>query len=204
MKLYYSPGTCSLAPHILLRETELPFSLERVDIGTHRLADGTDYYTVNPRGQVPFLELDDGTHLSEGSVIAQYIADRAKATRLMPVAGSMERYRAMEWQNYVSSEIHKAFTPLFNSAIDPKSKQVLAAKLRGKYEWLDGQLARQPFLGGDEPNAADFYLFVVTIWAPSVGLDLSDLANVQRFQNAMTGRTSVRSAMVAEGLRAAA
>jgi len=202
MKLFYSPGACSLAPHIVLREAGLPFALERVDTGKHLTASGADYYAINPKGQVPLLELDDGQRLSEGPVIAQYIADLAANTTLVPAAGSMARYRVAEWQNYVTSELHKGFTPLFNPALDAGAKKTLSAVLRKKYEWVDSRLSDTRFLTGDSFTAADAYLFTVTGWARHVGLELSDLRHLQRFIAAVGERAAVRQALKAEGLAA--
>lgn len=202
MKLFFSPGACSLAPHIVLRESDSAFSLEKVDTARHLTADGTDYYTVNPKGQVPLLVLDDGATLSEGPVIAQYIADQAANTTLMPVAGSLERYRVMEWQNYVTSELHKSFTPLFNASFELAAKTLHAALLRKKYEWVNARLADTHYLTGEDFTVADAYLFTVTGWAKYVQLDLSDLVNLQRFLSRVAARPAVRAAMQAEGLLA--
>ena len=203
MKLYFSPGACSLAPHIVLREAGLSATLVKVDLATHRTADGADFYAVTAKGQVPLLELDDGTRLSEGPVIAQYLADSAGAVSLMPAAGTLARYRVMEWQNFVTSELHKGFTPLFDAEVNTEAKQRLASVLMKKLRWVDGQLADPaggPFLTGAGFTAADAYLFVVTGWAPHVGLDLSALPNLQRFRAAVAERPAVREAMRAEGL----
>ena len=202
MKLFFSPGACSLAPHIVLREAALPFTLERVDTAKHLTEHGADYYAVNPKGQVPLLELDDGARLSEGPVIAQFIADRAAAETLVPAAGTLARYRVMEWQNYVSTELHKSFTPLFADGLDAAAKGTLAARLRKKYEWVDAQLADGTFLTGDTFTAADAYLFVVTNWARYVGLEIGDLAHLEAFMTRVASRPTVREAMRAEGLLA--
>jgi len=202
MKLYFSPGACSLAPHIVLRETKSAFTLEKVDTGAHKLADGSDYYAVNQRGQVPVLELDAGGRLTEGPIIVQFIADKAGRTDLMPAAGTMERYRVMEWQNFVTSELHKGFSPLFNKALDAEAKKLLSAALLKKYGWLDAQLAGKKFLTGDTFTAADAYLFTVTNWTAYVGLDVSGLSNVQAFMKRVAERPAVREAMAAEGLGA--
>ncbi len=200
MKLYYSPAACSLAPHIVLREAALPFTLHKVDTERHVTADGGDYYAINSKGQVPVLELDDGTRLSEGPVITQFVADLANASALMPAAGTIERYRVMEWQNYVSTELHKSFTPLFADGLDAAAKGTLAARLRKKYEWVDGQLDGKSYLTGDVFTAADAYLFAVTGWARFVKLDLSDLPHLKAFMNRVGQRPAVREAMRAEGL----
>lgn len=200
MKLYFSPAACSLSPHILLRECGLPFDLEKVDTARHQTADGQDFYAINSKGQVPVLELDDGARLTEGPVIAQYIADQAQATQLMPAAGTLERYRVMEWQNYVSTELHKSFTPLFHTDLDTNAKAALAALLRKKMEWLDAQLQHGPYLTGEHFTAADAYLFVVLGWAKFVKLDISDLVHLQAFMRRVAARPAVQAAMRAEGL----
>ncbi|KRD46731.1 glutathione S-transferase [Acidovorax sp. Root275] len=200
MKLYFSPAACSLSPHILLLECGLPFALEKVDTARHQTADGQDFYAINPKGQVPVLELDDGSRLTEGPVIAQYIADQARATQLMPAAGTRARYRVMEWQNYVSTELHKSFTPLFHAGLDDNAKAALAALLRKKMEWLDAQLQDGNYLTGEHFTAADAYLFVVLGWAKFVKLDISDLAHLQAFMRRVAARPAVQAAMRAEGL----
>lgn len=203
MKLYACPGTCSLAPHILLRETGLPFELVPVDIGTHRTADGRNYYEISSRGQVPALQLDSGELLTEGPVIAQYIADRAGDRVLMPEPGTLARYRVMEWQNYISSELHKSFTPLFSGDFDAAARAVHARRLRGRFEWVDAQFAQRSFLTGGSFTAADAYLYVVSGWARLVNLDLSDLRNLQAFMARVSERPSVQAALQAETRRAA-
>ena len=202
MKLFFSPGACSLAPHIVLREAGTAFVLEKVDTAKHVTAVGGDYYAINSKGQVPVLELDDGTRLTEGPVIAQFIADHAGKTSLMPAAASIARYRVMEWQNYITSELHKSFTPLFNPEFDAPAKSLHAKLLRKKYEWVDRQLADSKYLTGEDFTAADAYLFTVTGWAKHVNLNLSDLPNLQRFLASVAARPAVREAMRAEGLRA--
>jgi glutathione S-transferase len=200
MKLYFSPGACSLAPHIVLREAGLPFTLEKVDVAKHVLASGGDYFAINAKGQVPVLELDGGERLTEGPVIAQYIADQAGNTTLMPAAGTLARYRVMAWQNHITSELHKSFSPLFTPAFDATAKALHSQLLRKKYEWVDSQLAATPFLTGDSFTAADAYLFTVTGWAKYVGLDLSDLPHLQAFLARVASRPAVQAAMKAEGL----
>lgn len=200
LKLYFSPGACSLAPHIVLREIGADFTLAKVDTGSHRTADGQDFYAINPKGQVPLLELHDGTRLSEGPVISQFIADRANASALMPPAGSLARYRVMEWQNYITSELHKSFTPLFHAGLDVSAKKTLAAILRKKLEWVDAQLAGKSYLTGETFSAADAYLFVVLGWAKYVQLDIADLKAVNAFIARVTARPAVQAALKAEGL----
>jgi glutathione S-transferase len=203
MKLYYSPGACSLAPHILLCEATLPHTLIKVDTATHLTADGIDFYTINPKGHVPVLDIDDGQRLTEGPVIAQFIADHARRDDLMPAAGSMARYRVMEWQNYITSELHKSFAPLFNPAFDGPAKAIFAAILRKKFGWVSEQLRGKSYLTGENFTAADAYLFTVAGWAKHVGLDLSDVEHVQAFLKRVAARPAVQEAMTAEGLREA-
>lgn len=200
MKLYFSPGACSLTPHIVLREAGLPFSLVKVDTATHKTEHGVDFYTINPKGYVPLLELDDGQLLSEGPVIAQYVADRAKRSDLMPEAGTMARYRVMEWQSYITSELHKSFSPLFNPAFDSATKTLFADGLRKKFGWVSSQLRGRQYLTGDSFTAADAYLFTVAGWSKYVGLDLSDCEHLQAFLARVAERPAVREAMKAEGL----
>jgi glutathione S-transferase len=202
MKLYYAPAACSLAPHIVLREAGLAFELVKVDTARHVTANGSDFYDVNAKGQVPVLELEDGTRLTEGPVIAQFIADSAGALSLMPAAGTLERYRVMEWQNYITSELHKSFTPLFHDDVDGNAKVALAGVLRRKLAWLDDQLAAHPYLTGEEFTAADAYLFVVLGWARFVKLDIADLSYLQAYIARVAARPAVREAMRAEGLLA--
>jgi glutathione S-transferase len=201
VKLYYSRGACSLTPHILLRETGLPFTLERMEPATHKTEHGADFFAVNAKGYVPVLELDDGQHLTEGPVICQYICDVAGRTDLMPAAGTMARYRVMEWQGYVNSELHKAFSPLFNPTLSADVKATFAAALRRKYEWVAGELEGKNHLTGDAFTAADAYLFNVTRWARAVKLELGDLAPIGTFMERTLARPSVGEAFRAEGLR---
>jgi len=201
VKLYYSRGACSLTPHILLRDTGLPFTLERVDTTTHRTEHDVDFHAINAKGYVPLLELDGGERLTEGPVICQYICDLAQRTDLMPAAGTLPRYRVMEWQGYVNSEIHKAFSLLFNPTLEAGAKTAFAAALRRKYEWIATQLAGREYLTGSAFTAADAYLFNVTRWARLVKLDLSDLPPVTAFMERTLTRPAVLAAFKAEGLR---
>jgi glutathione S-transferase len=200
MKLYYSPGACSLSPHIVLHETGLPHEAVLASTKTHQLQDGTDYYTLNPKGYVPLLELDSGERISEGPVIVQYIADQVPASRLIPAAGTLARYRVMEWLNFIGTELHKTYSPLFNPALSDDAKAVFRAKLVERFTWVDGQLAGKSYLSGDAFCVADAYLFTVTNWAPRVGVDISQLANVAAFMTRVGQRPAVQAAMKAEGL----
>ena len=200
MKLYYSPGACSLSPHIVLRESGLAFEPVLASTKTHQLADGTDYYTINPKGYVPLLELDNGERLSEGPAIVQYIADRVPAKNLAPANGTMARYRLQEWLNFVTSELHKGIGGLFNPAMPEDGKAVMRAKALSKLQWVDGQLEGKQYLMGDSFSIADAYLFTVTTWTAHTGIDISGLKNLGAFQARMAGRPAVQAALKAEGL----
>jgi glutathione S-transferase len=200
MKLYYSTGACSLSPHIALHEAGLAFELVLASTKTHKLLDGTDYYGINPKGYVPLLELDDGQRLSEVPVILQYIADQAPAKQLVPPAGSWERYRQQEWLNFITSELHKSFGPLFYPTMPDEAKAQFRAKLGERLGWVDGQLAGKSFLMGETFTVADIYLFNVTNWAGLVGVDIGGLANLQAFRARVAARPAVHAAMKAEGL----
>ena len=200
MKLYYSNGACSLSPHIVLRESGLPFTLVRASTKTHALDDGTDYYTINPKGSVPLLELDNGERLTEGPAIVQYIADQAPDKQLAPANGSFERYRVQEWLNFITSELHKGYSPLFRPTTPEDFKPVLREALLKKYEFVDSRLAGKQYLMGDHFSVPDAYLFTVTSWAKHVGLDLSKLDNLNAFMARMAARPSVQAALEAEGL----
>jgi glutathione S-transferase len=200
MKLYYSPGACSLASHIALCEAGVKFDLVKAALKTHTLADGSDYYQVTAKGQVPLLELDDGARLSEGPAILQYIADHAPASGLAPAAGTTERYRVMEWLNFITSELHKGFSPLFNAAMPQEAKEIFVARLKDKYAFVDAKLEGKDYLMGQQFSIADAYLFTVTNWAPNVGVDLTGFKNVEAFGARMKARPAVQDAMKAEGL----
>lgn len=200
MKLFFTPGVCSLAPHIVLREAGFDPALVRVDLATHRTADGTDFYSITAKGQVPLLELDDGSRLSEGSAISQYVADRV-GNDLLPGIGDPRRYRVLEWQNYVGTELHKAFAPLFYPAFDDHAKQVARSVLRRRFEWVDAQLGKGgPYLLGDAFCIADAYLFTVASWTkrPGVGINLSDLGYLQATLRQIGERPAVRATLAAE------
>lgn len=200
MKLYYSAGACSLSPHIVLHEAGLPFEAISAPTKTHRLADGTDYYTINPLGYVPLLVLDDGRQLHEGPAIVQYIADLVPAKQLAPANGTFERYKLQEWLNFISTEVHKGFSPLFNPATPADFKATLAQRLLDRLKWVDGELAGKDYLLGTAFSVADAYLFVTTNWCPYVGLDIAGLAHLQAFRARMAARPAVVQAMKAEGL----
>jgi len=200
MKLYYSPGACSLSPHIALREAGLPFQLVMASTKTKKLADGSDYLAINPKGQVPLLELDDGERLSEGPAIIQYIADQAPASGLAPAAGTMARYRLQEWLNYITSELHKGFSPLFNPATPEDYKPLVRTRLGNQFAWVDKQLEGRSYLLGDSFTVADGYLFTVAGWGKYVDVDISGLPNLIAYLARVAARPAVQEAMKAEGL----
>jgi len=200
MKLYYSPGACSLSPHIALHEAGLPFEAVPAPTKTHQLPDGTDYYTINPLGYVPLLELDNGERLREGPAIVQYIADQVPQKNLAPANGTMARYRLQEWLTFIGTEIHKGFSPLFNPATPEEFKTATKTKLSQRLAWVDSQLAGQQYLMGENFTVADGYLFTVTNWAPRVGVDITGLANLVAYRERVGARPAVQAAMKAEGL----
>ncbi len=200
MKLYYTPGTCSLVPHLLLRETGSDFRLARVDLRHHRVEGEGDLAKVNPKRKVPVLVLEDGRRLTEGPVIAQYIVERAGVPDLLPAPGDPGRYAVLEWQAYISSELHKSFSPLFNPRIGADARQVFLAELAGRFAWVDAQLAGREYLATGRFTLADAYLFTVGGWAGLVGLDLSGLAHLQAHRARIGARPAVQAALQAEGL----
>lgn len=199
MKLYFSPGACSLAPHIALHELGAPFTALKVDLKTHKVADGTDYYAVNPKGYVPTLELDNGERLTEAAVVLQYIADRKPGT-LAPAFGTMERYRLMEWLNFISTEVHKQFAPLWYPTTPDATKEAQKAKLASRFDVISKTLAKQPYLTGESFTIADAYLFTVVNWSGTLGVDLSRWPALQQFQTRVAARPKVQQAMREEGL----
>ena len=199
MKLYYSPGACSLSPHIVLEEAGLPYEPVLASTKTHKLADGTDYYTINPKGYVPLLELDNGERLSEGPAIVQYIADLAPAKNLAPANGTMARYRLQEWLNFVTSEIHKGFSPLFKPAVPEEFKAMQRKKLVERFTWLDGELKGKSWLMGDTFTVADGYLYTVANWCQFAGVDIAGLANLGAYLQRVAARPAVQQARRTEG-----
>lgn len=200
MKLYYSPGACSLAPHIALHESGLPFTAVQVSTKTHKLQDGTDYYSINPLGYVPLLELAGGIQLTEVPALVQYIADQVPHKQLAPANGTLARYQLQSWLNFIGTELHKGFGLLFNPATPADYKPVVIERLRSRLAWVDQQLADKPYLMGETFSVADTYLFTVTGWAGLVKVDLSDLKNIASFRQRMSARPGVQAALRAEGL----
>lgn len=201
MRLYYSPGACSLASHIVLRETGANFSLARINTNTHLLEDGTDFYAIAPKGQVPLLETGDGHRISEGPIVMQFIADQMGASSLLPPNGAMARIKVLEWCNYLTSEIHKSFTPIFHGLVDATATEILKGALKKKLVFLDSQLKDKGHLTGDPFTIADAYLFVLLNWTAPIKLDISDLAHLKAFMLRVATRPAVQEAMKAEGLR---
>ncbi|MGP0095315.1 MAG: glutathione transferase GstA [Xanthobacteraceae bacterium] len=200
MKLYFSPGACSLSPHIVLRETGSKFELEQVDNRAKKTRSGADFWEVNPKGQVPVLLLDNGEKLTEGPVIVQYIADKNPASGLLPAPGGMERYRVQEWLNFVASELHKSFGPLFRPTTPDAFKTISKENLAGRFAYLDKQLAGRQYLMGDKFTVADAYLFTVLNWSKRVEIDLGQWPNVTAYVARVAARPKVQEAMKAEGL----
>jgi len=200
MKLYYSPGACSQAPHILLHETGLAHDAARVDLRSKTLEDGSSYLQINPKGAVPALELDNGEVLTEGPAIVQYLADQKGNTQLAPANGTLARARLQEMLNYITSEIHKTYSPLFKDDTPEATREERKAYLQRRYEYIERILAKQQWLLGEHFTVADAYLFTVTRWAAAVKLDLSGYPALLAFQERIAKRPGVQAAMLSEGL----
>jgi glutathione S-transferase len=200
MKLYYSPGACSLSPHIVLREAGLAFEPVLASTKSHKLQDGTDYYSVNPLGYVPMLELDDGTRLREGPAIVQYIADQVPTKNLAPANGTLPRYRLQEWLTFIGTEIHKTYSPLFNPATPEEAKTIFRDKLMARFKWVNGELAGKDYVMGNTFSVADAYLYVMGRWAKPMNLDLSGFPNLMAHHERVAARPAVQEALKAEGL----
>ena len=200
MKLYYSPGACSLAPHIVLNELGQPYDLEKVDLRAKTTETGADFTAINPKGQVPTLELAKGEVLTEVATILQYLSDKAKDSKLLPAFGSMERYRAMETLNFVASELHKGIGGLFNPAMPEDGKKASIARVSPHPGWLDKQLANRPYLLGNSYSVADAYAFTVLGWTRHVNIDLSPYAHIVAYLDRVGQRPAVQAALKKEGL----
>jgi glutathione S-transferase len=198
MKLYYFTGACSLASNISLREAGLPFELVKVDRRTRKAADGLDYNEVNPKGYVPALTLDNGEVLTENVAVLQYIADRNPAAKLAPAAGTMERYRLVEWLAFISSEIHKSFSPLFREDAHDEVKQYARKLLSGRLDYLNRAIGNRPFLMGEQFTVADAYLFTVLGWGRYVNVDLGQWLQLQRYVERVGARPHVIEALESE------
>jgi glutathione S-transferase len=200
MKLYFAPGACSLSPHIVARELGIPFELKKVNTKEKTIEGGGDYWQVNPRGYVPALELDNGQVLTEGPAIVQYLADQKPDAGLAPKNGTIERYRVQEWLNFLTSEIHKQFSPLFKPNTPEDYKPIAKQNIATRFDWLDKQLEGKEYLTGKQFTVADAYLFVLTNWTKPTQIDLSKWPNIAAFQKRVAARPKVKEAMQAEGL----
>ena len=200
MKLYYSPGACSLSPHIVSREAGIPLDLQKVSTKDKTMEGGGDYWQVNGKGYVPALKLDDGQVLTEGPAIVQYLADRKPESGLAPKNGTPERYRLQEWLNFITAEIHKGFSPLFRPTTPDEYKTISKENLAKRFDWLDQQLKGKDYLMGKTFTVADAYLFVVLGWTKPTGIDLARWPNLAAYHARVAARPKVKEAMVAEGL----
>ncbi|WP_426444948.1 glutathione transferase GstA [Siccibacter colletis] len=198
MKLFYKPGACSFSPHIVLREAGVDFTLVKVDLMTKRLENGEDYFAINPKGQVPALQLDDGTLLTEGLAIVQYLADTVPDRQLLAPTGSITRYQALEWLTYIATEFHKGFTPLFRPDTPEDYKPVARALLEKKLAYINESLEGKQWLVGTRFSVADAYLFTVLRWAPHVGLTLDGYSNITAYMARVEARPAVAAALAAE------
>ena len=200
MKLYYSQGACSLSPHIVAKEAGIDLALEKVNTKLHTYDGGADYYSVNPKGYVPALEIKAGDILTEGPAIVQYLADRKPESGLAPKPGTMERVRVQEWLNFTTSEIHKTFSPLFSPDTPEDYKELARKKLRARFDWLSKEIGDREFLVGNHYTVADGYLFVVLGWTDHVGLKLADWPALKAWHARIAQRPAVQKALKEEGL----
>jgi len=198
MKLYYSPGACSMNPHIMLREAGLKFDLVKVELSTHKTADGKDFYGINPKGYVPALELDNGQVLTENPAIVQYIADQKPETKLAPANGTLERYRLQEWLGFISTELHKTFSPLWNPNTSEGEKKAIHEKLTKRFEFIVKNLEGKQYLMGDHFTAPDAYVFVMLQWAQFQKLDLSKYPSLKAYGDRIAARPAVQATLAAE------
>ena len=204
MKLYYSPGACSLSPHIALLEAGLPYDLVKVDLRVKKLENGDDFLKVNPKGQVPALALDSGELVTEGPVIVQMIADKAAGKNLAPARDSAERYKMLEWLNYITAELHKNFGPMFSPVLPDETKAFFKDRVMGKFKYVDGALAGHDYLMGKQFTVADAYLFTMLCWADRMNFDLSGLPTLLAYKARVAARPKVQEALAKEGLLKAA
>jgi len=200
MKLYYSPGACSLAPHIMIREAGLPADIVKVDLGTKKTEKGDDFSKINPKGYVPTVQLDNGQVMTEVAVLLQYIADQKPEAKLIPPAGTLDRYREQEWLNFVATEVHKGFGPLWNPATPDSFKAIVKKKLGDRFALLDKHLSTNDFLMGKSFTAADAYLFTITNWSAHADVDMTPYKNLNAFRERVGKRPAVQAALKAEGL----
>lgn len=200
MKLYFTPGACSLSPHIVLQELGSPHEIVKVDLRTKKTEAGDDYLAINPKGQVPALVLDDGVVLTEGPVIVQFLADAKPEAKLAAAGGSIERYQLQEWLNYLTAEVHKTFSPLYGADTPVEYKEIAKKKLDKQFAFLDRRLGESDYLASDSFSIADAYLFTLTNWAKMVQIDLAPYANLLAYRKRVAERPSVQAAMKREGL----
>lgn len=200
MKLYYSPGACSLSPHIVLNEAGFNYEVERVDTATKKTEKGADFFAINPKGYVPVLALDDGQILTEGPAIVQYLGDQKPASGIVPKAGTMERVREQEWLNFITSELHKTYSPLFRPTTPDEYKKLAREYLAKRLAVLDKHLAGKQYILGDKFTAADAYAFTVLRWSQYTNVDLSPFPNIKAFMERVAARPKVQEAMKQEGL----
>jgi glutathione S-transferase len=200
MKLYYSPGACSLSPHIVLREAGHKFDLEQVDLGAKKTKSGADFLKINPKGYVPALQLDSGDVITEGPAIVQYLADQAPATKLAPANGSLERYKLQEWLNFTTSEIHQSLGGLFNDKLPAEAKALIKERIAGRLKFLDEHLGRNNFIMGKDFTVVDAYMFTVLGWGKWVGVDIEAYPNVKAYFGRVGSRPKVQEALKAESL----
>ncbi|MCB8820112.1 glutathione transferase GstA [Microvirga rosea] len=200
MKLYYSPGACSLAVHIVAREAGTPIDLVKVDLPKHKLETGADFAAVNPKNYVPAVELDTGDVLTEASVLVQWVAEQAGNTALLPAAGTMERFRVQEWLNFIATELHKTFSWLWHPETEEGTRKTVRGKLAARFAQLDERLGRSPYLAGDHFTVADAYAFTIVNWANFLQVDLKPFPHLSDYLNRVAARPAVRAALTAEGL----
>jgi glutathione S-transferase len=198
MKLYFSPGACALHPQIALREAGLNFEMVRVDLRAHKLHDGSDFYAINPKGYVPVLELDDGSRLTEGAVIDQFVADKNPQAKILPPAGTIERVRVQEWLHFIGTEIHKQFSPLFNPQLPENEKVAQRTKIGHRFDYIEKELGTKPYLLGDTFTVADGYLFNMLRWTQFTGIDLAKWPVLAAYSARVEARPAVKAALEAE------
>nr|4G9H_A Chain A, Glutathione S-transferase [Yersinia pestis]4G9H_B Chain B, Glutathione S-transferase [Yersinia pestis]4GCI_A Chain A, Glutathione S-transferase [Yersinia pestis]4GCI_B Chain B, Glutathione S-transferase [Yersinia pestis] len=202
MKLFYKPGACSLSPHIVLREAGLDFSIERVDLVTKKTETGADYLSINPKGQVPALVLDDGSLLTEGVAIVQYLADKVPDRHLIAPSGTLSRYHAIEWLNFIATELHKGFSPLFNPNTPDEYKTIVRERLDKQFSYVDSVLAEHDYLLGKKFSVADAYLFTVSRWANALNLQIKERSHLDQYMARVAERPAVKAALAAEDIKA--
>jgi len=200
MKLYYAPGACSLAAHILVEEAGLPCALERVDLASHKTEHGDDFMKINPKGYVPAIEIKPGELLTEVAVVLQYLSDQAPSLRLMAEVGTLARYRQMEWLSFIATEIHKQFSPFFRPDVSAEAKQQQLKNLGRRFHYLSDHFAKHPYLSGPTFTAPDAYLFTVLSWADFVKIDLGEWPRLTEFLDRVRARPAVQKTLKSEGL----